>query len=298
MPRAALGLLAALAVVAVGCETTGVGVQLGGVGGGLGGALGTVSRVMTTGVPAAKASFVDLDEPQEIELGRAVTASIGSRYRLLRDPALTRYVALVGNAVAAQSDRPDLRYYFGVLDATEVNAFATPGGFVVVTRGALTLMRDEAMLAGVLAHEVGHIALRHHVETIKAQKRKELAILGLQEGLSQTRVAPFSGAISSAADSLAEQVVLKGHSRAEESEADRVGFQYAARAGYDAAGLREFLAALLQRGGRDASVSRFFSTHPGLDERLGEQDRLLQERGTGAGGARNAERFTRAIGGP
>jgi predicted Zn-dependent protease len=257
------------------------------------GAITTVANPQT--LSDVRGATADIDEPEEVELGRSITAAVGARYRVVRDPALTKYVALVGNAVAAQSDRPDLRYYFGVLDTTEVNAFATPGGFVVITRGALALMRDEATLAGVLAHEVGHVALRHHVETIKAQKRKELALLGLQEGLSQTRVAPFSGAISTAADSLAEQVVLKGHSRAEESEADRVGFQYAARAGYDAAGLREFLAALLARSGRDASVSRFFSTHPGLDERLGEQDRLLQERGPG--GARNAERFTRALAG-
>src|SRR2546427_12790257 len=113
----------------------------------------------------------DIDKPEEIELGRSVATALGSRYRLLREEPLTRYVALVGTAVAMQSDRPDLRYYFGVLDTDEVNAFAAPGGYVFITRGTLALIRDEATLAGVLGHEIGHIALRHHVETIKDQKK-------------------------------------------------------------------------------------------------------------------------------
>ncbi|MBI1893279.1 MAG: M48 family metalloprotease [Candidatus Rokubacteria bacterium] len=125
--------------------------------------VGSVMTGVMTYAPAVKGAFTDMDEPQEIELGRAVTAGIGARYRVLRDRELTRYVALVGSAVAAHSERPDLRYYFAVLDAPEVNAFAAPGGFVFVTRGALGLMRDEATLAGVLGHEVGHIALRHGV---------------------------------------------------------------------------------------------------------------------------------------
>ncbi|MBI1736192.1 MAG: M48 family metalloprotease [Candidatus Rokubacteria bacterium] len=290
--RAAVALLG-LIVAAAGCETTGLSTRIGGVGGGVGIAVDSVTR-LATAAPTMKGAFSDLDEPQEVELGRAVTAAIGARYRLLRDPELTRYVALVGNAVAARSARPDLRYYFGVLDTPEVNAFAAPGGFVFITRGALGLLRDEAMLAAVLGHEVGHVALRHHVATIKAQKRKELALLGLQEGVSHTGAAPFSSAIASGADLVAEQVVLKGHSRAEEAEADQVGFDYAAGAGYDPAGLRDFLSALLARGGQDTALSRFFSTHPGLDERRGEQDRRLQERP--GGGVRNAERFARSVG--
>lgn len=135
---------------------------------------------------------------------------MGGRYRVLRDRALTRYVALVGNAVAAHSDRPDLRYYFAVLDADEVNAFAAPGGFVFVTRGALRLMRDEAALGGVLGHEIAHVALRHGVDAIKAQKQKELAVFGLREGLAQSRAAAFTSVIASTTDFFVEQIVLKG----------------------------------------------------------------------------------------
>ena len=254
-------------------------------------AVQSVSRLMEAG-GTLKGAFVDIDEPEEIELGRSVTASVGSKYRLVRDPELTKYVALVGNMVAAQSERPDLRYYFAVLDTDEVNAFAAPGGYVFITRGALALIKDEATLAGVLGHEVGHVALRHGAETIKAEKRKALAMLGVREGVAHTQAAPFNSMITSTADLFAEQIVLKGHSRAEESEADAVGFKYAERAGYDPAGLRDFLKALGQRGANEPSLNRFFSTHPGIDQRVQEQDKLLQG---GKSGRRLADRFAARI---
>jgi predicted Zn-dependent protease len=241
-----------------------------------------------------RGAFGEMDEPEEIELGRSVAAAVGARYKVSRDRTLTKYVALVGNTVAATSDRPDLRYYFAVLESDEINALAAPGGFVFVTRGALALMPDEAALAGVLGHEIGHIALRHHAESIRAAKRKNLAVMGLQQGLAFTSVSSFSGLIGATADALAEQVILKGHSRAEEMESDKVGFQYAARAGYDPAGLREFLAALAARGAKDAGAAKFFSTHPGTEDRLQEQSKMLQARSSG--GKREAARFAAAMG--
>jgi len=216
-----------LVLVLVGCES----------GGGPSGVPGAVFGGMTQGLtgvnPAdARAATTDIDEPEEIELGRAVTTALGSRYTLLRDEPLTRYVALVGNAVAVQSDRPDLHYYFGVLDTDEINAFAAPGGYVLVTRGTLALMRDEAALAGVLGHEVGHVALRHHNETIKEERQSALKKAGFlsltQIGLGFAHVggagdvalhtfAPI--ALKAGADTTFS-ALLKGHSRKEEGEAD------------------------------------------------------------------------------
>ena len=255
-----------------------------------------VGAVQTMTSPGAmsdlRGAFVDMDEPEEVELGRSVTAMVGSRYSLLRDPALTKYVALVGNTVAAASDRPDLRYYFAVLDSPDINALATPGGFVFVTRGALDLMNDEATLAGVLGHEVGHIALKHHGESIKAQKRKAVAMRAGQVGLQFTKAAPFTSLIALTADAIGE-AVLKGHSRGEEMESDQVGFKYAAQSGYDPAGLREFLAALKAKTG-DPGVTKFNSTHPGTDDRLQEQTKLRNEyKGSGK---REAQRFLLAMG--
>lgn len=279
----------AAGLAALGCESVGQVVQTVQIPGAAGTALQTAFAV----APLVPGALVDLDEPEEIELGRAVTANVGSRYRLLRDPVLTRYVALVGNTVAAHSERPDLAYRFAVLDTAEVNAFAAPGGFVFITRGALGLMRDEAMLAGVLGHEVAHVALRHGVETVKAEKRKRLAMVGVQQGVRATSAAPFAGLIAAGADVVAEQVVLKGFSRAEESEADHAGARYAVAAGYDGAGLRDFLHALVARGNEDPNASRFFSTHPATAERVTEQDGRLRE--GPRGGRRNTQRFAAAV---
>jgi outer membrane protein OmpA-like peptidoglycan-associated protein len=283
----------ALVLAVAGCQAatdTLSRIQISGAGG-VGQAANVAGKALQA-APTIKGAFSDMDEPQEIELGRAVSAAVGKHYRLLRDRELTRYVALVGNAVAAHSERPDLRYYFGVLDAPDVNAFAAPGGFIFITKGALGVMKDEATLAGVLGHEVAHIARRHAVETIKAQKRTDLVMLIGREATAQSSLAAFSGAISLAADAVADQVILKGFSRAEEAEADRLGFTYAAAAGYDPAGLHDFLAALVDRGGRDSAIAKFLSTHPGTPERLKVQEDLLKSRA--AGGRRNPERFLRA----
>ncbi|MGH7357146.1 MAG: M48 family metalloprotease, partial [Candidatus Rokuibacteriota bacterium] len=220
MSRAqSLALLGLSALLATGCETMSAVAENIGVSGIPGGQY--IGLGLRGGVTAAKiaASTKDLDEPQEIELGRAVSAAVGKQYPLYRNVALTHYVALVGNAVAAHSDRPDVRYVFCVLDTAEVNAFAAPGGYVFVTRGSLAMMRDEAMLAGVLAHEVGHVALRHHAESIKKQKQteagKELVMLGAEVGVS--RVGGGAGAglraafpVFNAGADLLVQGVLKG----------------------------------------------------------------------------------------
>ena len=281
MSRALLVLAVLVVVALTGCQGVDLtGLNVGGIPVG--------GFVQTTSLLAA--SSVEMEEPEEIELGRATTALIGSRYRLLRDEALTRYVALVGNAVALRSERPDMRYYFGVLDSDDVNALAAAGGYVFVTRGALALMRDEATLAGVLGHEVGHIALRHHDETIKASKRKAALVTGVQTGASFTRVGQFNQLIGLGADALGE-LALKGFSQKEEGASDVVGFRYAAAAGYDPAGLRDFLRMLQARGSQPA-IAQFVSTHPGVEDRLREQEKLLAQ--APAGGRRNVARFEQA----
>jgi outer membrane protein OmpA-like peptidoglycan-associated protein len=291
--RRAIGALALAAIVA-GCQAaTDTLNKVGQTAPGGAGQAATAAAKVSQAAPTIQGAFADMDEPQEIELGRAVSAAVGARYRLLRDPALTRYVALVGNAVAAHSERPDLRYYFAVLDAPEVNAFAAPGGFIFITKGALGVMKDEATLAGVLGHEIAHVARRHALETIKAQNLKGLGVTAVGEVASRSSVKAFSGLISTAADSIADNVILKGHSRGEESEADRLGFTYAAATGYDPAGLRDFLTALIDRGGKDSVIGKFLSTHPGTEDRLKVQEDLLKS--SAAGGKRNPERFARAV---
>ena len=280
MSPARIVLVASLVFLA-GCGGDLSGLNIGGIP--VGGIMQTTSLVA--------GSTVDMEEPEEIELGRATSAIIGSRFPLLRDETLTRYVALVGNAVALKSERPDMRYYFGVLDSDDINAVAAAGGYIFVTRGALALMRDEATLAGVLGHEVGHIALRHHDATIKGAKRKAAAVSGLQTGASFTSAGQFNQLIGIGADALGD-LALKGFGQREEAASDVVGFKYAAAAGYDPAGLRDFLKTL-QTQGSQPGVKQFVSTHPGVDDRLKEQEKLLAQ--TAASGRRNQARFEQAM---
>lgn len=302
MNRRAFSRLAlVLVLLLVGCESGGGGMTPGSI-------LGAMTQGVTGVNPGdVRGAAVEIDESEEIELGRSVTAALGSRYKLLRDESLTRYVALVGNAVAAQSERPDIRYYFGVLDTDEVNAFAAPGGYIFITRGTLGLIKDEATLAGVLGHEVGHVALKHHVETIKDQKKTALG-KGVGTTLAQFGagfIPGVGGTVTSAvvnsplmnviADG-AVNLTLKGFSRTEEEQADGVGVTYAARAGYDPAGLRDFLRAVQDSGSQPAKsgfLAKFTSTHPGAVERLKEQDTQLKT--APAGGRRNAARFQQAV---
>lgn len=214
------------------------------------------------------AAVVPISTEQEVEIGRGIAATLAGHYGIVRDPLLTGYVNLVGTAVAAADARPDVRYRFAVLDTEDVNAFAAPGGYIFVTRGALALMEDEATLAGVLAHEVGHVNRRHVIEEIQSRARTELGIEEAAERVDITGEEYLQKAVETGASAL-----FLGLSREDELEADAVGVRAAARAGYDPSGLRRFVAAI-----SSAPVERrslLGKTHPDADDRIAAIDREL-----------------------
>lgn len=197
------------------------------------------------------------------------------------DPAFSDYVARIGLRVAAASDIPDELFTFTVLDSPVVNAFALPGGYVYVTRGLLALANDEAEVAAVLAHEIGHVAARHGPE-------RQQTALGAQLGAA---AATLLGAIllgDEAADLVAQIAGLgaaawvAGYSREQEREADRLAVRYLVRAGYDPAALARILSALeawdglrAELGGRGGvRMPEFLSTHPRTPERVATALRL------------------------
>jgi len=195
-------------------------------------------RKRISGTPNEYSNVSDIEA--EILFGRELSARILGNYSLLDDEKINRYVNLVGKGVALYAGRTELRYHFGVLDSDKINAFAAPGGYIFITRGALEKMENEAQLAAVLAHEIAHIVKRHVV--------KELNIRG-DEGSGSAGIASLiggptgslRGALEQALDDAADIIFNKGYKVKDEIEADRVGILLASVAGYDPSALKEFL---------------------------------------------------------
>src|SRR3990170_7831835 len=120
--------------------------------------------------------FVLITEAQEIRLGQAADREVKQRYALYDLQGMQQYVEEIGQRLAAQSHRAGLEYRFTVIDSTDVNAFALPGGHVYVSRGLLPYLNSEAELAGVIGHEIGHVTARHSVQRLSAARGTEIAI--------------------------------------------------------------------------------------------------------------------------
>jgi len=206
--------------------------------------------------------FMLMSESQEISMGRQADAEIVQTYGLYDDPKLAAYVDSVGQRMALLSDRPGLEFTFRVLDSPVINAFALPGGYVYITRGILAHMNDEAELAMVIGHEIGHVTARHGAEQYTKQ---QLAGLGLGLGsLFVPQVARF-GQLAETALGL---LFLK-YSRDDESQADELGVRYATRAGFDPTeGVSFFhvLDRMSQESGQ--SLPSWLSTHPAPGDRV------------------------------
>ncbi len=229
-------------------------------------------------------AVITISTEQEVEIGRGIAATIAGYYGVVQDPQLTRYVNLVGLAVASVDPRTDIAYRFAVLDSDDVNALAAPGGYVFVTRGALALMNDEAMLAGVLGHEVGHVNRRHVVNEIRARARTELGLEEITEQINLTGEEYLEQTIQ-----LGTTALFMGLSREDELEADAYGVKVAAGAGYDPKGLTRFLAALPNAEAERRSL--LAKTHPDIDDRLDEIDDAIDDLETDDATVTASDRF-------
>lgn len=246
---------------------------------------------------AFRKSAEEISESEEYYIGRAVAAELLSRYEPSSNEPLGRYVRAVGQAVAMASDRPStfIGYRFQVLDSEEPNAFAAPGGFVFVTTGLLKRVQGEDELAAVLGHEVAHVSLKHGLKTIQtARLSSAFAILATEAGKQYTNeeVAKLAQAFEGAIDDIVTNLVVKGYSRDKEFEADRLGAEFARRAGYDPKALARFLPKL---GGGSQGLG-LLKTHPGPEARLEKLEGLSTPAGYKPSKARDA-RFAKAAAG-
>ena len=224
----------------------------------------TSAPVATTTAPPAQAEFnwKNPSKEEEIALGREITGSLLGAAPLVKDEALQKYVNQVGRWVANQSERADLPWKFGVIDSADLNAFAAPGGYVLLTKGLYQKMQNEAQLAGVLGHEIAHIVKKHQLKVL--QKQQLL-------GYGASRLSGLFGKkdkLAKKALNTGAEISARGLDKDAEFEADRMGLTLAYRAGYDAYGLPDVLQTIGQTNKSDSSVALLFKTHPSPDERL------------------------------
>ncbi len=222
-------------------------------------------------VQKVKKANTEIDEPQEIMLGEGIASNLLGAAPLLDNAEVQRYVNRVGRWLALQTERPDLPWLFGVLDDNDVNAFATPGGNVFVTKGLLVRMHSEAELAGVLAHEISHVLRKHHVQAIKKGAQAELLTDLANDAIRKKGGDPRLTKLVSAGT----EVYARGLDKNDEYEADRMGVVIAARGGYDPYGLPAMLQTLQSLNPNDSSLALMFKTHPALGERLSRLDRMM-----------------------
>ncbi len=208
-----------------------------------------------------------VSQSTELEIGAGQAKAIEQELGLVGDGELAAYVRGLGDRLAASSPRRDVPYAFHVVDTPEPNAFAVPG-HVYVTRGLLVLMNDEDELACVVAHEVGHIAARHAVQRLSRALPAGI-VTGVVSGVTGL-ASPLLGSLFEAGGSLASEALLAPYSRDQEREADRVGQEIAARAGFDPAALARSLATLERieaLGDEPRRRPSFFDSHPTTPER-------------------------------
>lgn len=225
-------------------------------------------------------------EQDEIAIGRQIAGNILGAAPLVQDDKLQQYVNRVGRWVAAQSERPDLSWHFGVIESNDINAFAAPGGYILVTKGLYRKLANEAELAGVLAHEIGHVIRKHHLKILQKSQLIELGskVLSKQVGNDDS----VQKLIGSGAE-----IAARSLDKTAEFEADRIAVVLAGRAGYDPFGLPTVLQEIGHVSKSDNSVALLFKTHPHPDDRLDQLGQAIGDRLDKVKGKPVAQRFYR-----
>lgn len=246
---------------------------------------GTVGAALLTAsvLAATPASAVNLfSVQQDVEVGGRAAADAERQLPMLRDATVQNYVSAIVGRLAAQAPGPRFQYRVKVVDAADINAFALPGGYIYVNRGLIAAARSEAELAGVLAHEMAHVAERHGTEqaTKAYGAQAGVGVLAQVLGGRDRRL----GLGEQIVGTLGLNAMFMKFSRGAENEADQVGAQMMARAGYDPMAMASFFDLLdAQRKSNPNAVAQFFSSHPSPRDRSANIRASSQQLGRGNG---------------
>lgn len=221
---------------------------------------------------SGKRQLVLMSEEQEIQMGKEADPQIIAQFGLYEDSALQRFINEKGRAMAAISHRPNLQYNFRIVESEVLNAFAVPGGYVYFTRGIMAHFNNEAEFAGVLGHEIGHIAARHTVEQQRNQILSQVGLIGAMV------VNPNLGRFAQQASQGLGLLLLK-FGRDAERESDKLGVEYSSKIGYDAKEMADFFNTLKRKSSESGNeeLPSFLSTHPDPGERNVTVARMAEE---------------------
>jgi predicted Zn-dependent protease len=238
--------------------------------------------------------FTLMSESQEVAMGRESDGQVRAEMGVYNDPELAKYVSDIGLRLAKLSERPNLPWQFTVVDQPAINAFALPGGFIYITRGILPFLQDEAELAGVLGHEIGHVTARHSVRQYTRTVGGVAALNAL--GVFVPAARPFS--------QISEQalgLLLLKYGRNDELQADQLGARYEATGGWDPAGVSGMLSTLGlvdEADGSRKGIPNWLSTHPEPLTRVSEIEPLIAKLTAGRSDfITNREALDRRVGG-
>lgn len=210
---------------------------------------------------------------EEIAIGREIAGRTLTTYPLVRDEKLQRYINGVGLWVAMQSEKPNLPWRFAAVQSDQINAFAVPGGTVLVTAGMLKLISNEAELACVVGHEVGHIVRRHHLDLLQ---KETLVQTGAQVVTSNLR-SDAKGQLSQFAVGEGAQIFSRSLDRGAERDADADGVIYAARAGYDAGACLLFMQRMAGMKQEAGTLESLYKTHPAANDRVADVSKAIAD---------------------
>jgi len=286
-------IIACVAVLTFSCQTIAAGAQLAGSAGLID---QNAANAITNSSQAISKAMEDITPEQEYYIGRAVAANILATYKIWDgNPAITAYANKICNAIVINSPRPDIYngYHVMLLDSDEINAFATSGGHIYITRGLIASAKSEDALAGVIAHEIAHIQLKHGLKAIKTSRiTQALAVTGTSAvGVAAGYdVNELTDVFNESVGQIVTTMVNNGYSQTQEFEADTTALGLLAATGYNPSGLIDMLNGL--KTAEQGKSGGFVKTHPTPAARITNAQKSLSKYKVSDTGSSRQARFT------